>query len=68
MDIAKRKKKIGTLEAKLAYAERRLNISHTVVRRWRSRLRAQERALVKELEAQVGQMMPVRSSRQFLEE
>ena len=69
MDIATRKKKVTACEQKLKDALRRLTIANTVVRRWQARLRTQERALLKELEAQVNdQPTARRRSRTFLEE
>jgi hypothetical protein len=69
MELVKRKKKVADCEAKLKAALRRLTITNTVVRRWQARLRTQERALLKELEAQVdGRVTTRREGRKFLEE
>lgn len=68
MDIAKRKAKVAMAEGKLNDALRRLTIANTVVRRWRMRLKMQERALLKDLEAQVEERRSTGHGRQFLHE
>lgn len=68
MDIAKRKRKIAECEKKLNDALRRQTIANTVVKRWRTRLKTQERALLKELETEVERRPLGVGRRQFLQE
>lgn len=67
MDIERRKTKVRFYEQRLNDALRRLSISNTVVQRWRKKLKIQERALLRELEAQVH-VGPARGGRKFLSE
>lgn len=57
MTIDERKRKIALCETRVKDALRKLTIANTVVRRWQLRLRTQERALMKELEARAAAPM-----------
>lgn len=57
MTLEERKKKVSACERKLDDALRRQTIAITVVNRWRSRSKTQQRALMKELE-EIANLVP----------
>lgn len=65
MDIHERKKKLAYTERGLDNAMRRLTLATTVVRRWRARLKTQQRALQSEMEARMTTVPSDETSRRF---